>query len=206
MKLITRILPACALAACSAFAQQSIDIYGGASAPTAPASKSTIDTFGDGTLYSRPKLDGVFPKFGANVKFTNKFGAGAELNFRGAKGDYAGLTYRPMFYDFYGVYTPTNRWRTIVPEFQAGVGAVNLRYYYDQGSCNGILGCSSSSSLVGSSKHFTSHVGANLKVYVRKNLYAAPEFKFRYVNNFFQFGRNWVPEYGVRVGYTFGER
>jgi len=206
LKLLTRLLPACALLALSAAAQQSIDVYAGASAPTAPASTTGIDTFGDGTLLSTPKLNGVFPKFGANIKFNQYFGAGAELNFRAAKGDYAGLSYRPMFFDFYGVYTPLRRSRTIVPELQAGLGAVNLRYYYDQSSCNALLGCSGSSSLVGSSKHFTTHAGGGVKMYVHKSLFVEPEFKIRYVNNFFQFKRNWVPEYGVKIGYTFGER
>jgi hypothetical protein len=35
-------------------------------------------------------------------------------------------------------------------------------------------------------------------------LFVQPRFDLHWVNNFFQFGSNLVPEYSVALGYTFG--
>ena len=37
------------------------------------------------------------------------------------------------------------------------------------------------------------------------HVYVQPKVDVHYVHNFFQFGTNWVPQYGVNVGYRFGE-
>jgi hypothetical protein len=68
--------------------------------------------------------------------------------------------------------------------------------------------CSTSSSQVGlNANHFQVHAAAGVKLYVKGNLFIKPQFDFHYVPNLTeQFGRNWVPEATVSIGYTFGER
>jgi hypothetical protein len=188
------------------FAQESLDVYVGTVTNQVEARKTPIDTFGNGVLYNAPQMTGAFPKFGANLKLNSWFGVGGEMSWRASKGDYAALMYRPFFYDFYGMYTPPTRSKWFVPELQAGMGAANLRFYYDQRLCNNFTGCRTSSSLVGTDNKFTTHFGGGFKTFFHNNWYVKPEFKLRWVNDLFQFGRNWVPEYGLSVGYTFGGR
>jgi hypothetical protein len=189
-----------------AAAQANLDVHAGASTALDSSSGQLIDTFGDGTLYGTPKLRGTHMNFGATVMFTQHFGFGGEFAFHPAKSDYAGLQYRPIFYDFNAIWQPTQRSKRVVPELQAGIGGVNLRYYYSQQACDAFTGCSNYSSYVAGSKHFQGHFGAGVRLYVTGHLYVKPQVDLHLVNNFFQFGSNLMPQYGVSVGYTFGER
>lgn len=170
------------------------------------SSAQPIDTFGDGTLYNTPTLGGVFVTIGGDVMVKPKLGFGAEFSFRGNQGPYAGLNYRPLFYDFNAVYQPlgssTGR---VVPELQGGLGGVDLKFYYPQSSCDQLAGCSSSNTYLESSHHFQVHGGAGVRVYIKGGIFVRPQFDIHYVHNFFQFGSDWVPEYSAAVGYTFGK-
>lgn len=94
--------------------------------------------------------------------------------------------------------------KRIVPEFQAGLGGVNLKFYTNQQYCDAFAGCSSSNSYLESSNHLQVHLSAGVRLYLKDSLYIHPQADLHWVNNFFQFGSSWVPEYGVAVGYTFG--
>ena len=185
---------------------QSADVYFGLGTATADASGVPSNTFGDGTLYYPPKMGGLFGTAGAGFMITPHFGVGAETSFRMSRGSYAGLTYRPTFYDFNGIYHPLSESKRVVPEFQAGLGGVNLKFYVNQQYCDTFAGCSNSNSYLESSNHLQAHFGAGVKFYVKNNLYIRPQADVHWVHNFFQFGTSWVPEYGVAVGYTFGRR
>ena len=43
-------------------------------------------------------------------------------------------------------------------------------------------------------------------MYVKGGLYLRPQVDVHWVNNFNEFGSDWVPEYTVAIGYTFGAR
>ena len=187
-----------------AFAQNGIDVFAGAGTAIADSTGIPIDTFGTGTLYPTPKMGGLFLKFGGTLMLTPHFGAGAEASVRATQGPYAGLKYRPTFYDFNGVYHPVVG-RRVVPEFQAGLGAVNLKFYYTQQYCDTFVGCSNSNSYLESSNHFQVHFSGGVKFYVKNAFYIKPQVDVHWVNNFFQFGSSWVPEYGAVLGYTFGQ-
>ncbi len=183
---------------------QSADVYFGLGTATASASSAPIDTFGDGTLYYPPKMGGVFGTVGGGFMFTPHFGAGAETSFRMTQGDYAGLKYRPTFYDFNGIWHPLAEPKRIVPELQAGLGGANLKFYYNQQFCDQFAGCSTQNTFLESSNHFQLHLGAGVRVYIKDNFFVRPQVDAHWVHNFFQFGSSWVPEYGVAVGYAFG--
>jgi Outer membrane protein beta-barrel domain len=197
----------------AANAQSGLDVYFGAGTMSADSSGKSIDTFGTGQsfpantagLYNTPRLGGLFGKAGADFMFTPHFGVGGEADFRFTQGAYAGLTYRPTFYDFYGIYQPTTRFKRVVPVLIGGLGAANLKFYDSQSFCNAFTGCSSSSNSLDSSNHFQVRVGAGLALYATPHIFVRPQVDAHYVNNFFQFGSNWVPEYSVSVGYRFGE-
>jgi hypothetical protein len=45
---------------------------------------------------------------------------------------------------------------------------------------------------------------AAARIHVTEHVFLRPALDAHYVNNFFQFGSNWVPEYTLSVGYAFG--
>ena len=162
-----------------------------------------IDTFGTGTALGTPKLTGTFLDVGGSFLFTPHFGVGANLSWRAAQGNYAGLNYRPFFYDFNGIWQPVKAKR-FVPELQAGVGGVAVRFNANQTLCDQFTGCSTFNIGSESSSHFQTHFGAAARLYATPHIFVRPAVDVHYVNNFFQFGSNWVPEYSVGIGYSIG--
>jgi hypothetical protein len=137
------------------------------------------------------------------MMLTPHFGAGANVSWRAAQGNYSGLNYRPIFYDFNAIWQPTAKKR-FVPEIQGGLGGVKVGFSANQQLCDQLVGCSTVSLGSESSSHFQTHFGAAARFYVTSRLFLRPAVDVHWVNNFFQFGSNWVPEYTMSVGYTFG--
>jgi hypothetical protein len=150
--------------------------------------------------FRRPKRLGSLGASAAALCSSLQYGFGAEYFARFSQGPYAGLNYRPKFYDFNAIWKPLPSAR-VVPELQGGIGGASLSFYFPQ-QCNAFA-CSSNS-FVGSSRHFQVHLGAGVNVYVRGGIFVRPQVDIRYVKNFFQFGNNWTPAYSVAFGYTFG--
>ncbi len=194
-------------------AQSGLDVYFGVGTMTNSSNGTSVDTFNTGNVgpantpgfYNTPKLTGAFGKAGADFMLTPHFGFGGEADFRFSQGDYAGLNYRPTFYDFYGIWQPFHRGR-VIPEFVGGLGAANLKYYYPSSYCDAFAGCSSSNTYLESSNHFQVRMGVGVAIYATQHVFIRPAVDAHYVNNFYQFGSNWVPEYSVALGYRFGER
>ena len=176
------------------------DIYFNLGTAIDKSNGQSIDTFGDGTFRPTPKMTGLFGGFGGSFMLKPTIGFGAEFFSRFSQGGYAGLNYRPKFYDFNAVWKPLPN-KIVVPEFQAGIGAASLSFYFPS-QCNSFT-CSSNS-FVASSRHFQTHLGAGLAIYVKGGIFVRPQVDVRYVRNFFQFGSNWSPAYSVAIGYTFG--
>lgn len=185
-------------------AAQSVDAYFGFGTAMASSNNVPTDTFADGVIYYPPRMGGSFLYFGGDFMFSPHLGVGVETSFRTTQGSYAGLNYKPTFYDFNAVYHPMGGNKRIVPELQAGIGGVNLKFYYNQQYCDTFAGCSTSNTYLESSNHFQVHLMAGINFYVKGGFFVRPQVDIRYVNNFFQFGTNWVPEYGAVVGYSFG--
>lgn len=200
------ILIAASFAGATFAAAQSVDAYFGVGTARAPSTGVPIDTFGTGNPLMPPALNGTFLKFGGTFMFSPHLGIGVESSFRAKQGDYAGLKYRPNFWDLNAVWHPITIEHRVVPELQAGLGGVNTKFYYTQQFCDQFAGCSSSNSFLESSNHFQTHFGAGLRFYVTNGIFIKPQVDVHWVHNFFQFGRDWVPEYGAAIGYSFGRR
>lgn len=192
------------LAGSCAYAQNGLDAFFGVGSMRDSSNGQQIDTFQDGTLYSTPKLTGTFGKVGADLMFSPHFGVGGEADFRFGQAPYAGLNYRPTFYDFYGIWEPVHSKR-IAPMIEAGIGAAHLSFYYPSSYCDQFAGCSSSNSFIESSSHFQARFGFGINFYATDHLFIRPQVDAHWVDNFFQFGNDWVPEYSVAVGWRFGE-
>ena len=190
-------LLAAGLLAARAWAQQ-VDIFLGVGTARAGSNGQKIDTFGDGTLYSTPSLGGTFSDFGASVFIGPQFGASWTMTWRAAH-DYAGLGYRPYFNTFDAVFQPTKlRTHRAWPEFRAGLGFAHVGFDYDDSQlCAQVPGCPSTN-------HFLAHAGVAERFYLVRNLFLRPAVDVQYIKHFFPFGRNWVPNYSMSLGYSFG--
>jgi hypothetical protein len=189
----------------SAYGQSGVSVFFGLGTATDSAAKQPIDTFGNGTLYNPPSMGGLFGKIGGDLMITPHIGFGAQYSFRFTQADYAGLTYRPSFYDVNAIFQPTfGRNRRVVPEFQAGLGGANLKFYLPSGYCDNFAGCTTSSVYLESSNHFQVHAMAAVRFYIKPHVFIRPEFDMHYVHNFFQFGSGFVPQYGASIGYSLG--
>jgi hypothetical protein len=93
---------------------QEVSAYLGLGSAYVSSNGSRIDTFSDGTLHKTPNLDGVFADLGASVFINRHVGFGAELAWKPSQGDYAGLLYRPSFYNFDAIYNGSAR-RSFAP-------------------------------------------------------------------------------------------
>lgn len=178
------------------------NVYIGLGTAQDSSNGETINPLGIG-YYTTPKLTGLFATVGGGFMVTNHFGAGAEINWRAGTGDYAGLNYRPVFYDFNGIWQPIKTKR-FVPEVQAGIGGVHLGFSANQTLCDQIVGCSTVSLGSESSSHFQVHLALAARLYVTPHIFLRPAVDAHFVNNFFQFGSDWVPEYTLGLGYSFG--
>lgn len=146
-------------------------------------------------------LGGTFGKVGADILLFDGFGIGGETDFRFGQQDYAGLKLKPTFWDFNGIWAPGKG--RIQPELQAGLGGVNVKFYYPQSYCDQFAGCSSANEYLESSNHFQVHFGAGVRFYATPHIFIRPQVDLHWVHNFFQFKSDWAPEYSVSVGWSF---
>lgn len=156
-----------------------------------------------------PKMTGAFGVFGADFMWKPQLGFGGEYSWRLSQGPFApqeAVTYRPAFYDFNVIWHPIKTSR-VVPEIQGGIGGVNTKFYFTETGCiANNIGCSNLSQYISSSNHFQIHFSGGVRLYVKGNLYLRPQVDVHWVNNFAEFGSDFVPEYSVAIGYTFGGR
>jgi hypothetical protein len=188
------------LCVCTQFIRaQETDVFLGFGSAHVGSNHQRVDTFGDGVLYPTKGIGGLFADFGANILFGKHLGAGFDASWRGAQATYTGLKYRPLFYSFDAIVQPGRvSSRKFVPEFRAGIGAASLNFAADaQQACVNGPGCQNS-------HHFQVHSAAAVRIYVATHLFVRPAIDVHYVNNFSEFGSNWVPLYSIAIGYSLG--
>jgi hypothetical protein len=211
LRLLTRITPLLLLifflASGPSAKAQDISAYFGLGTAQVGSNGQQIDTFGDGTLYNTSGMGGIFAVLGGDFMFKHWLGFGAEYSTRFTQANYAGLTFRPTFYDFNAILHPFPfpRSTRIVPELQAGLGGASYQFYYNQSACDAFAGCSSSSEYIESSNHFQLHGAAAVRIYVTSHIFVKPQVDIRWVNNNYQFGSSWVPEGSISIGISSGD-
>jgi hypothetical protein len=154
-------------------------------------------------------IGGVFGVFGVDFMLKAHLGFNGEYAFRFAQANFlpnAGLKMRPGFYDFNVVYQPLSGKR-IVPLVEGGIGGAKMTLYVTQQCSIANINCTASYPAGVNANHFQVHGAVGVKLYVKGNIFIKPQFDIHYVTHLTdQFGRDWVPQYTVAVGYTFGER
>jgi hypothetical protein len=176
----------------SAFAQQ-FDAAFGVGTVTAPSG-----TVPDSSGFTVSQRGGAYPVFSADVLIKKNFGFGGELAWRASQNLYAGqLPYRPLFYDFNGIYAP-KLGKHLQPEVMAGIGWESLRFYQPFVNCN-FLGCTD----FVSSNHFMGHFGAGIRYYIWGHLFVRPEAHLYLIHNNVEFPSSQAARFGMSIGYTF---
>jgi hypothetical protein len=153
---------------------------------------------------STPHMGGVFGTIGGGLMLTPNYGFGAQVSFRFTKGDYAFYGYRPIFYDFNGIWTPQVS-KTVIPEFQAGFGGLNLRFY-DASNPYYDYNTGKVSTFAGSFNHFQLHAAAGLRFKFKSHVWVRPQVDYHWVKSFEQFGSDNVLGYSLAIGFSAGER
>jgi hypothetical protein len=141
---------------------------------------------------------GAYPAFSANVLLKHRFGVSGALAWRASQNLYAGFQpYRPLFYDFGGIYAPKLGKRATA-ELMAGIGWESLRFYQGFTTC-GAISCTD----FVSSNHFMGHFGAGLRYYFYGHFFVRPEASLYLIDNNVEFSSPRATRFGVSLGYTF---
>ena len=149
-----------------------------------------------------PEKGGLYINAGGDVIFHHRFGLGFDASWRASQGLYpqTEVPYRPIIFDFNGVYQPRLSKR-IGADLFGGVGWQDTRYYgyTNNFSCNALGAC------YNSSNHFLVDVGAGLRYYVWGHFFVRPEARYyRIFNNTVDFTSDNVFRVGASIGYTIG--
>lgn len=191
-KLSLCILVIAGLAMASAHGQQMDAAFGvsGLKAPSASSTSTSAPLSLNGGAYLSFSGDYLFYK--------GSFGAGGEVAWRASQALYQNFyPYRPIFYDFNGVFAPRLS-KSVSAELLAGIGGEDTRFYNPAGGCG--FGCTN----FVSSNHFMGHFGAGLRLYVHGGLFVRPEAHLYLIHNNEEFSSGHAARYGVSLGYSFG--
>jgi Outer membrane protein beta-barrel domain len=181
-----------------------VNVYFGLGTATDSSSNRQIDTFNTGNPYTTPKMGGLFGNLGADFMFSKHLGVGADFDWRTIRAAYAELNYRTYFYNFDAVYE-LGKTKHFVPELRGGLGGVNVSYGFTSTACDALVGFTTNQFLE-SAHHFQVHMEAAARYYMTDHIFLRPAVEAHWVNNFSQFGSNWVPQYSLGIGYSFGSR
>jgi len=195
------------LVASFAAAQQG-DAMIGFGTVTSP-SNSTCGYFGGaGGNYVCPEKGGLYINLGGDVIFHQRLGAAFDVAWRGGQGAYqgsgatgqAGQPYRPILFDFNGVYQP-NISKKLGADVFGGIGWQSTRFYGYTYNTN----CVYFGACYTSTNHFLIDGGAGLRYYFWHALFIRPEFHYYYiVGNTDTFSSSNIIRVGASIGYTIG--
>ena len=149
-----------------------------------------------------PEKGGLYPNISADVIFHKRLGVGFDASWRGGQGDFAGLgqPYRPILFDFNGVYQPRLS-KKVGADLMAGIGWQSTRFYGYQPTSN----CVYFGACYSSSNHFLVDIGGGIRYYVWGHVFVRPEAHYYHILNntdFFSSGN--IIRVGASIGYTIG--
>ena len=149
-----------------------------------------------------PEKGGLYPSISGDVIFHKRVGFNFEASWRARQGNYAGLgiPFRPILFDFNGVYQP-HLSKKVGVDLMGGIGWQSTRFYGYQPTSN----CVYFGACYTSSNHFLVDVGGGIRYYVRGHVFVRPEAHFYHiVNNTADFSSNNLVRVGASIGYTIG--
>lgn len=150
-----------------------------------------------------PEKGGLYPSISADVIFHKRIGFNFEASWKATQGAYGGpggQPFRPILFDFNGLYQPRLS-KKVGADLMAGVGWQSTRFYGFQqnGNCLYFGACYTSSN------HFLIDVGAGVRYYVRGHIFVRPEIHYyNILNNTDVFSNTSLFRVGASIGYTIG--
>ncbi len=168
---------------------------------TSPSSNG-CGYFGGSGNYVCPEKGGLYVNIGGDVIFHRRYGAAFDIDWRGGQGNYenTGQPYRPILFDFNGVYQPRISKR-VGADLMGGIGWQSTRFY----NFNYSTSCIYFYACYTSSNHFLIDAGAGVRYYFWHNAFIRPEVRYYYImNNTTDFSSNNVIRLGASIGYTIG--
>jgi Outer membrane protein beta-barrel domain len=190
-----------------ASAQQGDAYIGGgtmlSSSPSSTIGNSNCTVDSSGTNIVCPEKGGLYLNLGADIVFKNRLGAAFDVNWKASQGEFGGpggQPYRPLLFDFNGVYQPRLSKKAGIDLF-GGIGWQSTRFYGYQPTS----GCVYFGACYTSSNHFLVDVGGGLRYYVWGHMFIRPEFRYyQIVNNTDNFTSGHIIHVGASIGYTIG--
>ena len=149
-----------------------------------------------------PEKGGLYINLGADVIFHRRMGFAFDAAWRASQGDYGGLgiPYKPILFDFNGVYQPKLSKKTGL-DLMGGIGWQTTRYY---GLVNS-FSCYQLGQCYQSSNHFLVDLGAGIRYYAYGHVFIRPEVRYyKIFNNSVDFTSGNVIRVGASIGYTIG--
>ncbi len=144
----------------------------------------------------------MYPSFSIVRIRKNRYGYSGEFAYSYKRQLYNGYQeYRPILYDFNGVFTPhlLNRADAVL---MAGVGGQTLLFYNQYSSCGYSSGCATHLN----SNQFLFHVSAGIRYSLLKHFFVRPEAHLYHIVNNSNFHSDNVLRIGASIGYTLGPK
>ena len=150
-----------------------------------------------------PEKGGLYMNLGADVILHRRIGFGFDATWRASQGEYGGSggqPFRPILFDFNGVYQPKLGKKAGL-DLMGGIGWQTTRFYGYQPTGN----CVYFGACYQSSNHFLVDVGAGIRYYVYGHVFFRPEVRYYKVfNNDGDFTSGNLFHVGASIGYTIG--
>jgi hypothetical protein len=150
-----------------------------------------------------PERGGLYMNLGGDVILHKRIGFGFDASWRASQGEYGGSggqPYRPILFDFNGVYQPRLSKKVGLDLF-GGIGWQSTRYYGYQPTSN----CVYFGACYQSSNHFLVDMGAGIRYYVWGHVFVRPEARYYWINNnTSDFTSGNILRVGASIGYTIG--
>jgi len=170
--------------------------FGTVLSPGAPAC-------GTSALLTCPEKGGLYMNLGADVIFHRRMGFGFDAAWKAGQGAYGGeggQPFRPILFDFNGVYQPKIS-KKVGADLMGGIGWQSTRFY----GYTATTSCVYFGACYQSSNHFLVDLGAGLRYYVWGHVFVRPEVRYyRIVNNTVDFSSDNIFRVGASIGYTIG--
>ena len=153
--------------------------------------------------FTCPEKGGLYINLGADVIFHRRMGFGFDAAWKASQGAYGGAggqPFRPILFDFNGVYQPRIN-KKVGADLMAGIGWQSTRFYGYQPTSN----CVYFGACYQSSNHFLIDLGAGVRYYAYGHFFIRPEVRYYKVfNNTSDFTSGNVIRLGASIGYTIG--
>lgn len=186
--------------ACFAQAQQADAMFGFGTVVSPGAAACGDPAF---VNFVCPERGGLYTNIGADVILHKSIGFGFDASWRSGQGLFGGpggQPYRPILFDFNGVFQPKLS-KKVGLDLMGGIGWQTTRFYGYQPTSN----CVNFGSCYTSNNHFLVDIGGGLRYYVLGHVFLRPEARFYHIlNNSDVFSSGNVIRIGASIGYTIG--